>query len=120
MSSALAALLKTANTKFATVLTESKISPERLISASHKIEALLPADRAIRLAKKQAVGKEDDAAKAARAKKPRSGRDVTPRLLAVALKGGVIPGPSKSRLLRAINAARAVKKLPAVELKTLF
>jgi hypothetical protein len=118
--SALATLLKSSNSKFATVLTETKVDPMRLISASHKIEALRPEDRAIRLAKKSAVGKEDEAAKAARLKKPRSGRIVTSRLITSALKGQVIPGPSKTRLLRAVNALRAAKKLPAVDLKALF
>lgn len=118
--SALAALLKNANNKFVSVLNDSKIDPIRLIAASKKIEALQPEDRAIKLAKRAAVGKEDDAAKAARAKKPRSGRPVTTRLVTTAIKGGVIPGPSKTRLLKAVNAVRATKKLPAVELKALF
>ena len=69
----LADLLKTADSKFATALKEAKIAPERLISKSHEIESLRPEDRAIKAAKRSASGKDDDAAKAARAKKPRSG-----------------------------------------------
>jgi hypothetical protein len=117
----LADLLKNANSKLATSLKEAKIDPARVIAKSHEIEALQPEDRAIKRAKKAAAGKDDDAAKAARAKKPRSGRPVTERVLSAAIHGDkTVSGPAKNRILRAVNAVREQKKLQKVELKAIF
>jgi hypothetical protein len=117
----LAENLKGANSKFAKLLAESKIDPARVLSKSHELEQLRPEDREIKRAKKAAAGKEDDAAKAARAKKPRSGRPVTERLLRAAIAGEkTITGPAKHRLLRAVNALRTQKKLPETDLRSLF
>jgi NAD(P)H-hydrate repair Nnr-like enzyme with NAD(P)H-hydrate epimerase domain len=116
----LAKLLSSSNNKFATVLSESKIDPARLLPASHKLEAHRLEDKQIKRAKKAAAGKDDEAAKAARSKKPRSGRPVTERLICDALAGKPVSGPAKTRLLRAVNAVRAQKKLEAIQLKQLF
>lgn len=117
----LADLLKTATSKFAASLKEAKINPERVISKSHDLESLRPEDRAIRHAKKASTGKDDEAAKAARLKKPRSGRPVTERVLTAAIKGDkTISGPAKHRLVRAVNAVRAQKKLAETDLRSLF
>ncbi len=114
-------LLKTATSKFASALKEAKIDPARVISKSHDIESLRPEDRTIKAAKRSASGKDDDAAKAVRAKKPRSGRPVTPRVLTAAIMGDKkVSGPAKHRLLRAVNAVRVQKKLAETDLKTLF
>ncbi len=119
--SQLADLLKNANSKFATALKDAKIDPARVVAKSHEIESLRPEDRATKRAKKAAAGKEDDAAKAARAKKPRSGRPITDRMIAAAIHGDkTISGPAKTRLLRAVNAVRTQKKLEEVNLKALF
>lgn len=118
--SELANLLKDADSKFAGFLKESKIDPARILSKSHELESLRPEDRAIKRAKKAAAGKDDDASKAARAKKPRSGRPVTERLLRSAIAGQPLKGPAKTRLLRAVNAIRVQKGLPETDLKTLF
>jgi hypothetical protein len=116
----LAKLLASSNNKFASLLNESKIDPIRLLSASHELESLRAEDKTIKREKKAASGKDDEAAKAARAKKPRSGRPVTERLVTDALAGKTLSGPAKTRLLRAVNAVRAVKKLDKVELKNAF
>jgi hypothetical protein len=114
-------LLKTANSKLATSLKEAKIDPARVIAKSHEIEALKPEDRVIKRAKKVAAGKDDDASKAARTKKPRSGRPLTDRVMTAALKGEkTVSGPAKNRILRAVNAVREQKKLAKVELKAIF
>lgn len=118
--STLAAQLKDAQSKFAGYLTENKIDPQRVIIASSQLETLQPEDRAIRLAKRQAKGKEDEKAKAARAKKARSGRPVTPMLIARAVRGEKLSGPQKNRILRALNRVAEQKKLSAVELSNLF
>lgn len=118
--SQLAAHLTNAESKFAGYLKEHKIDPVRVVYASEQLEKLTPADRSIRLAKRQAKGKEDEAAKSARNRKPRSGRPVTEALVTRAVKGTAITGPQKSRILRAVQRIAEQKKLGAVELTNLF
>jgi hypothetical protein len=118
--SQLAALLNNATSKFAATLKDSKIDPQRVLIKSHELEALRPEDREIKRAKKAAAGKDDDAAKAARARKPRSGRPVTERLLKAAIAGQPVSGPAKHRLLRAVNAVRVQKKQSELDLRALF
>jgi sRNA-binding protein len=116
----LAKLLSSSNSKFATILNESKIDPIRIVVASRRIESLRPEDKQIKREKKAAAGKDDEASKAARSKKPRSGRPVTERLIADVLAGKPVSGPAKTRLLRALNAVRAMKKLDPVDLRQVF
>lgn len=113
-------VLKTANSKFATFLKDSKIHPTRILAKSHELESLRNEDRHIKKAKRAAAGKDDEASKAARAKKPRSGRPVTERLLRAAIVGQMVSGPAKHRLLRAVNALQAAKKQPEADLRKLF
>ena len=110
--------------KLATFLDTNKLNAKRLLAVSHKLETLQRADRSIKLGKRQ--GKK--AAEAGTAKegdkkevgKPRSGRPVTPRALESALAGKAVSGPTKNRILRAINFILEQKKKDKVELKTLF
>jgi hypothetical protein len=118
--SKLAQSLESAPSKFAGYLKEHKIDPIRVVYASAQIEKLTAADRAIKLAKRQARGKEDDAAKAARAPKPRSGRPVTVQLVTRALAGEALTGPQKTRILRAVARIAEQKKLGDVQLSHLF
>jgi hypothetical protein len=99
--------------KFSDFIESNKLDPRRLMAASRKIEQLRPEDRALKLAK----SKGDEAAKA---KKPRSGRAITPRLLASVAAGKTISGPAKARLLRAVNRVLEQKKKDAVESSALF
>ena len=113
------------STKFADFLKTKKLDSRRVLVISHQLETLQREDRDIKLAKRQAKGSDAAAApaegeKKAAPKKPRSGRAVTQRAMDVALKGGTISGPTKSRILRAINHLLAQKKQDKVELKTLF
>lgn len=112
-------------TKFADFLKTQKLDPRRLVAASHKLETLQPEDRAIRLAKRQA--KKGDAppppaegAEKVVPKKPRTGRPVTQRAMEAAMSGTAISGPTKTRILKAINHLLEQKKQPKVELKALF
>jgi hypothetical protein len=118
--SKLATLLTGSQSKLAGYLTENKIDPARVIVASQQIETLQPEDRAIRLAKRQTRGKDDDAAKAAKAKKSRTGRPVTLPGLTKALKGDALSAPYKLRVLRAVARIAEQKKLAAPELTNLF
>jgi hypothetical protein len=108
-------------TKLSQFLTSKKIDSRRLLNASHKLESLTLEDRKIRLAKRTGRKAEGDAAKAEKeTRKPRSGRPVTPRALHAALTGGTLSGPTKTRILRAVNVLLEQKKQEKVDLKTLF
>ncbi len=104
--------------KFSTFLSTNKLNAARVLAASHKLETLQRADRAIKLAKRQDKKKEGGEKKDHG--KPRSGRPVSDRAMSVALKGGPLSGPAKQRLLRAVNYLLEQKKKDKVELKTLF
>jgi hypothetical protein len=112
-----------AETKLDKFLKTNKLNPKRVLAISHKLETLTRDDRTLKLAKKQ-VKKAGDAPAEGEAKKPtgkpRSGRPVTPRALTSALSGGAISGPTKQRILRAVNYLLEQKKKEKVDLKTLF
>lgn len=111
------------STKFQAFLTEKKIDPRRVIAASHDLERLRPEDRAIRLAKRVAR-KSEDAEKRKKeglaAQKPRSGRPVTDRAIAAAMSGKTLSGPSKNRILKAVNHILGQRKQEPVDLRALF
>ncbi|MFO0671266.1 MAG: hypothetical protein U0235_16825 [Polyangiaceae bacterium] len=108
-----------ADSKFAQLLAAKKIDPRRLIAASHKLETLKPEDRAIKHAKRKGKGSEDASAPK-ETRKPRSGRPVTQRAMDAAMKGGTVSGPTKNRILRALNAVLAQKKQEPVDLRAIF
>ena len=53
-------------------------------------------------------------------RKPRSGRPVTQRAIDAALKGGAVSGPTKNRILRALNKVLEQKKQQPVDLRAIF
>ena len=110
--------------KLAKFLSEKKLDPRRVIGASHKLESLRREDRDIRLARKRAKsgGDGEGADKKAEVakQKPRSGRPVTRRAIHAAMHGGPISGPTKTRILRAVNHLLEQKKQSKVDLKALF
>ncbi len=110
--------------KLSSFLDSNKLNTKRLLVVSHKLETLQRADRAIKLGKRQgakaaAAGtvKEGDKKEIG---KPRSGRPVTSRALEIALAGKPVSGPTKQRILRAVNYLLEQKKKDKVELKALF
>ncbi len=105
---------------FEEFLKAQKIDPRRIIPASHELESLRPEDRAIRLTKRLARKSEDAAKKKVETKKPRSGRPVTERALAAAIAGKLVSGPTKTRLVKAINKVLEHKKQEPTTLKALF
>ena len=110
-----------ADSKLNTFLTSNKLSPKRVLAVSHKIETLTRDDRKIKLTKRQAKkGEAAEGEKKESPGKPRSGRPVTPRALTSALAGAAISGPTKQRILRAVNYLLEQKKKDKVDLKTLF
>lgn len=113
------------SSKLDTFLTTNKLNPKRLLAVSHKLETLRREDRDIKLARRRAKSGGEGAAPAEGEEKkplgkPRSGRPVTPRALHAALTGGKISGPTKQRILRAVNYLLEQKKKDKVDLKTLF
>jgi len=112
----------TMGTKFADFLSEKKIDPRRLIAASHDLEKFRIEDRKIRLAKAAARKSEEGQKKkeGEAAKKPRSGRPVTQRAIDAAMVGKHVSGPTKTRMLRAVNRLLEQKKQEKIELVALF
>lgn len=111
------------DTKFAKFLQENGIDSRRIAASSRVLERLLPADRQLKLLKR--LSKKEDAAPSEATKekikqKPRSGRPATPRLVQAALSGKPVPGPGKTRLVKAVNRLLEQKKKPATDLRTLF
>lgn len=106
-----------ADSKLQTFLTTNKLNSKRLLAVSHTLETLTAADR--KLKHERRAGKKEGAEKKEVAK-PRSGRAVTPRALETALAGTAVSGPTKQRILRAVNYLLEQKKKDKVELKTLF
>src|SRR4051812_7003738 len=93
--------------KLATFLQTNKLNAKRLLAVSHRLETPQRADRTIKLGQRQGK-KAAEAGTAADGEKkeivkPRSGRPVTPRALETALAGKAVSGPTKHRILRAIN-----------------
>lgn len=111
-----------ADTKFAQFLASKKLDKRRLLAASHELERLTTEDRVIKLNKRRAkkAGSEGGDSAPKETRKPRSGRPVTPRALEAALTGGTISGPTKNRILRAVNHLLEQKKQEKVDLRTLF
>lgn len=108
--------------KFSQFLEKNKIDARRLLAASRRIERLTPDDRALKLGKRLAKqsGTPPAEGKLDAAKKPRSGRPVTARLVQEASLGKPLAGPAKSRLLRAVNHILTQKKQSLAELKAIF
>jgi len=108
------------DSKFAKFISTKKLDARRIIAASHKLETLTPEDRAIRLKKRAQKSGEATEGAAKETRKPRSGRPVTQRAIDAALKGGAVSGPTKTRILKAVNHLLEQKKQDKVDLKTLF
>jgi hypothetical protein len=108
-------------TKFAGFIASKKLDPRRILIASRRIEANQPEDRLIRLKKRLARAAGDaPATEPKETRKPRSGRPVSGRALTVAMEGGPLSGPTKTRLVRAVNHLLEQKKQEQVGLRELF
>jgi hypothetical protein len=109
-----------ADTKFAEFIASKKLDTRRIMAASHQLEQLQPEDRLIKLNKRRARAAEGGEGAPKETRKPRSGRPVTHRALDAALKGGKLSGPTKTRLLQAVNHLLELKKQEKVALRALF
>jgi hypothetical protein len=109
--------------KFQKFLDENKLDPRRIVAVSRELEKHGREDREIRLLRRQAKASEkklEGAAAEKAAKKPRSGRPITERQIRDAREGKPLPGPAKTRLLRAINHVLGQKKRDPADLRALF
>jgi hypothetical protein len=109
------------SSKLEQFLSSKKIDQRQLLVVSHDLESLRVEDRAIKLGKrKKGEGEEKKAEGGAPAKKPRSGRPITKVALAKIFAGKEVTGPTKTRVLRAVNTILERKKQGTVQLADLF
>ena len=106
--------------KFAQFIASKKLDARRIVAASHRLERLSPEDRLIKLNKRRAKAGEGGENAPKETRKPKSGRPVTQRAMSAALAGGAVSGPTKTRILKAVNYLLEQKKQDKVELKALF
>jgi hypothetical protein len=106
--------------KLETFLKDKKIDKRQLLIASKHIESLQPEDRAIRLSKRLGSKAEGDDKKEKETRKPRSGKPVTPVTLTKIFADKPVNGPTRTRILRAVNAILERKKQDKVDLTALF
>ncbi len=105
-------------TKLETFLTTKKIDRRRVVAASNELEKLRPEDRAVKLAQRQARKKDEK--KAPGSAKPRSGKALSAATFDRAFIGTALSGPTKQRMLRAVNHILEQRKEPVVALFDLF
>ena len=91
-------------------LTSKKIDKRQLLAVSASLEGLQPEDRAIKLAKRRAKKAEGGEGATKDTRKPRSGRALTPTALAKLFALKDVSGPTRTRVLRAVNAILTRKK----------
>jgi hypothetical protein len=111
---------KPAESKLAQFIATKKLDPRRILAASRRLERLLPEDRLIKLNKRRAKAGDGGENAPKETRKPRTGRPVTHRAINAALTGGAVSGPTKTRILRAVNHLLEQKKQDKVDLKALF
>lgn len=90
--------------QFADFLSEKGLSPDQILRVSRRIESLRDADRA--LMRKRALKRRTSAGQSyeeANLAKPRSGRPLRPGHLAAATGDQPVPGPVRTKLVRAVN-----------------
>ncbi|MBI2390806.1 MAG: hypothetical protein HYV09_14545 [Deltaproteobacteria bacterium] len=100
-------------------LSSKKIDRRQLLVVSKDLEQLRPEDRKLKLAKRQSKG-EGNEGKAKPTGKPRSGRPLSEVTLNKILAGKDVSGPSKTRVLRAVNTILERKKQDKVQIADLF
>lgn len=110
-------------TKFSKFIEESKIDPRRLVAVSRRLERLSDEDRMFLAAFARAralAGRKKGAEMKREKRKLHSRRPVSPAAIDLACAGKPVGGPTKTRMLRAVNHILEQRKQSAVELKALF
>ena len=106
--------------KLGDTLAKHKIDPRRVLSASKRLEKQTADDLKLLADKALMKAGKKDKDEAVLKKKPHSGRPVTAPMMARAVAGATVPGPVKTRIVRAVNQLLAAKKKGEVALKDLF
>ncbi len=106
--------------KLADYLKTNKIDTRRVLAASRTLEQRSNEDRALVATKSLMKAGKKEKDEAVLAKKPASGRHVTAPMMDRALAGTTVPGPVKTRIVRAVNSLLTAKKKPEVKLHDLF
>jgi len=101
-------------------LTSKKIDRRQLLSVSKDLEGLTPEDRSIKLKKRRGKGEGASEADKGEKRKPHSGRAITAPTLAKILADKPVTGPTKTRVLRAVNAILVRKKQAEAQLADIF
>ena len=106
--------------KLSDYLTTNKIDPRRIALASKGVERHTREDLKL-IAKKAAIkaGTADKNPEITKAK-PRSGRPVTVPQLERAMRGEVVPGPAKNRIVKAINVILTGRKKSEAGFRDVF
>ncbi len=107
--------------KLGDFMKKEKIDARRVLASSAKLENFTRGDYKVRLAKKQAKdASASDQIKELAKTERRTGRPLTRPSLDAAIKGDAIPGPVKTKIIRAVNRVRGQQKKAEVALKDLF
>jgi hypothetical protein len=104
--------------KLQAFLSQHKLNANRLLAVSHTLETHRKEDRTLKLERRR--NKKAEGGEKKEVAKPRSGRPVTQRALDSALSGQQISGPTKQRILRAVNYLLEQKKKDKVDLRAIF
>ena len=108
------------SSKLEQFLTSKKIDKRQVLVVSKHLEALQPEDRALKLAKRKGKGEGGEKKEGTPTGKPRSGRPISEVQLGKIFAGKPVPGPAKTRVLKAVNAILERKKLDKVTIADLF
>lgn len=106
--------------KLGDYLKTNKIDTRRVLGASRSLEQRTSEDRQLIATKALMKAGKKEKDEATLAKKPASGRHVTAPMMDRALAGQAVPGPVKTRIVRAVNSLLTAKKKPEVKLHDLF
>jgi len=106
--------------KLSDFLTQNKIHPNRIVLASKPLERRTAEDKALAAKKKAMKDGKAEKDEAVLKTKPRSSRPVTGATMTKALAGRPINGPTKHRIVRAVNAVLVQKKKKEVVFRDLF
>lgn len=106
--------------KLGDYLKTHKIDARRVLSASKRLEQQTAEDRKLILKKSLIKAGKLEKDEAVTKQKPHSGRPVTAPMIARAVAGQTVPGPVKTRIVRAVNSLLGAKKKPEAKLKDLF
>ncbi len=101
-------------------LADKKIPTRQLLVVSKHLEGLRPEDRKLKLAKRRGKGENASEADKKATGKPRSGRPLTPTNLVKIFTGKDVTGPTRTRVLRAVNTILERRKQDKVQLADLF